>query len=44
MPAIAGALEQRLGSLSLPIAVVLPGGRRIGPSDAPVTLRQNELS
>jgi cyclopropane-fatty-acyl-phospholipid synthase len=44
MSAIAGALEQRLGSLSLPIAVVLPGGRRIGRSDAAVTLRLNELS
>jgi cyclopropane-fatty-acyl-phospholipid synthase len=44
MPAIAGALEQRLGSLSLPIAVVLPGGRRIGRKDAAVTLRLNDLS
>ena len=44
MPAIAGALEQRLGSLSLPMAVVLPGGRRIGRQDAAVTLRLNELS
>jgi cyclopropane-fatty-acyl-phospholipid synthase len=44
MSAIAGALEQRLGSLSLPIAVVLPGGRRIGSKDAAVTLRLNDLS
>jgi cyclopropane-fatty-acyl-phospholipid synthase len=44
MSAIAGALEQRLGSLSLPIAVVLPGGRRIGRQDAAVTLRLNDLS
>jgi cyclopropane-fatty-acyl-phospholipid synthase len=44
MSAIAGALEQRLGSLSLPLAVVLPGGRRIGKKDAPVTLRLNDLS
>jgi len=44
MSAIAGALEQRLGSLSLPIAVVLPGGRRIGRKDAAVTLRLNDLS
>jgi len=44
MSAIAGALEQRLGSLSLPLAVILPGGRRIGPKDAAVTLRLNELS
>jgi cyclopropane-fatty-acyl-phospholipid synthase len=44
MSAIAGALEQRLGSLSLPLAVVLPGGRRIGRHDAAVTLRLNDLS
>jgi cyclopropane-fatty-acyl-phospholipid synthase len=44
MSAIAGALEQRLGSLSLPIAVILPGGRRIGRKDAAVTLRVNDLS
>jgi cyclopropane-fatty-acyl-phospholipid synthase len=30
--------------LSLPIAVVLPGGRRIGRQDAAVTLRLNDLS
>ena len=44
MSAIAGVLEQRLGSLSLPLAVVLPGGRRIGRQDAAVTLRLNDLS
>jgi len=44
MSAIAGALEQRLGSLSLPLAVILPGGRRIGRKDAAVTLRLNDLS
>jgi cyclopropane-fatty-acyl-phospholipid synthase len=44
MSAIAGALEQRLGSLSLPIAVILPGGRRIGRKDAAVTLRLHDLS
>jgi cyclopropane-fatty-acyl-phospholipid synthase len=44
MSAIAGALEQRLGSLSLPLAVILPGGRRIGKKDAAVTLRLNDLS
>jgi len=44
MSAIAGALEQRLGSLSLPLAVILPGGRRIGRQDAAVTLRLNDLS
>jgi cyclopropane-fatty-acyl-phospholipid synthase len=41
MSALAGALEQRLGTL--PLAVVLPGGRRIGRSDAAVTLRLNDL-
>ncbi len=41
MSAIAGALEQRLDSL--PLAVVLPGGRRVGRSDAAVTLRLNDL-
>jgi cyclopropane-fatty-acyl-phospholipid synthase len=41
MSALAGALEQRLGSL--PLAVVLPGGRRIGRSDAAVTVRLNDL-
>ena len=44
MSAIAGVLEQRLGSLSLPLAVVLPGGRWIGRKDAAVTLRLNDLS
>jgi len=44
MSAIAGALERRLGSLSLPLAVVLPGGRRLGKKDAAVTLRLNDLS
>ena len=41
MSALAGALEQRIGSL--PLAVVLPGGRRIGRSGAAVTLRLNDL-
>lgn len=44
MTAIAGAFEQRLGSLRLPLAVVLPGGRRIGRADAAVTLRLNDLA
>jgi cyclopropane-fatty-acyl-phospholipid synthase len=41
MSALAGALERRIGTL--PLAVVLPGGRRIGRSDAAVTLRLNDL-
>ena len=44
MSALAGAFEQRLGSLTLPLAVVLPGGRRIGRADAAVTLRLNDLA
>ncbi|MEP7302910.1 MAG: class I SAM-dependent methyltransferase [Caldimonas sp.] len=46
MTAIAGsaALEHRLGKLTPSLAVVLPGGRRIGSTDAAVTLRLNELS
>jgi cyclopropane-fatty-acyl-phospholipid synthase len=43
MSAIAGALERRLGSLTLPLAVVMPGGRRLGPDNAAVTLRLNDL-
>ena len=44
MSAIAVALEERLGSLGLPLAVVLPGGRRIGRQDASVTLRLKDLA
>ena len=44
MGAIDLVLEQRLDSLSLPLAVVLPGGRRIGNADAAVTLRLHDLS
>ena len=46
MSAIAGtaALEQRLERLTLPLALVLPGGRRIGAADAAVTLRLNDLA
>ncbi len=44
MTALAGVLEQRLESLSLPLAVILPGGQRLGRAGAAVTLRLNELS
>ena len=44
MFALAGAFERRLGSLTLPLAVVLPGGRRIGRADAAVTLHLNDLA
>ena len=40
-------VAQRLGALAAPdrpaLALVLPGGRRIGPDDAPVTLRLASL-
>jgi cyclopropane-fatty-acyl-phospholipid synthase len=44
MGAIDLVLEQKLDNLSLPLAVVLPGGRRIGNADAAVTLRLHDLS
>jgi len=46
MSAIAGtaALEQRLQHLGTPLAVVMPGGRRLGSKDAAVTLRLHDLS
>ena len=46
MSAIAGtaALEQRLEHLTTPLAVVLPGGQRVGSRNAAVTLRLNDLS
>jgi len=43
MSAIAGTLERRLDKLSRPLALVLPGGRWIGPAKAAVTLRLREL-
>ncbi|MDQ6681632.1 MAG: cyclopropane-fatty-acyl-phospholipid synthase family protein [Pseudomonadota bacterium] len=36
-------LEQKLSSLTLPLALVFPGGQRIGPADAAVTLRLKDL-
>ena len=44
MTAIAGALEQRLDKLMLPLAVVLPGGQRIGAAAPAVTVRLNVLA
>ncbi|HZV91670.1 MAG TPA: class I SAM-dependent methyltransferase, partial [Caldimonas sp.] len=44
MTALAGPLEQRLEKLTLPLAVVLPGGQRIGSASAAVTVRLKELS
>jgi cyclopropane-fatty-acyl-phospholipid synthase len=45
MAIVDAVLERRLDSLSLPLALalVLPGGRRLGRSDAAVTLRLREL-
>ena len=38
------ALERKLAGLSLPLAVVLPGGRRFGAERAAVTLHLKDLS
>lgn len=43
MTAMDGLLERKLDSLKMPVAVVLPGGRRLGAADAGVTIRLNEL-
>jgi len=43
MTALAGALEQRLEKLTLPLAIVLPGGQRIGSAGAAVTVRLKNL-
>jgi cyclopropane-fatty-acyl-phospholipid synthase len=44
MGALDAVLERKLATLSVPLAVVLPGGRRFGPETAPVTLRLKEFS
>jgi cyclopropane-fatty-acyl-phospholipid synthase len=43
MGALDAVLERKLAGLSLPLAVVLPGGQRFGPEQAAVTLRLKEL-
>jgi cyclopropane-fatty-acyl-phospholipid synthase len=43
MQAIERALEERLAPHGVPLAVVLPGGRRLGSAHPAVTLRLNEL-
>jgi len=43
MGALDTVLERKLATLSLPLAVVLPGGRRFGPEPAHVTLHLKEL-
>jgi cyclopropane-fatty-acyl-phospholipid synthase len=48
MSTLEALVAQRLGGLSdqgrTALALVLPGGRRIGPADAPVTLRLGSLA
>ena len=43
MGALDAVLERRLAGLSLPLAVRLPGGQRLGPERAAVTLRLQGL-
>jgi len=44
MQALERVLEQRLAPQGVPLAVVLPGGRRLGSSQPHVTLRLHELA
>ena len=44
MGALDAVLERRLAGLSHPLAVVLPGGQRLGPQRAAVTLRLHSLA
>src|SRR5512139_50992 len=44
MQAIERALEERLAPQGVPLAVVLPGGRRLGSPHPRVTLRLHELA
>jgi cyclopropane-fatty-acyl-phospholipid synthase len=44
MLAIERALEERLAPQGVPLAVVLPGGRRLGAADPAVTLRLHSLA
>ena len=43
MVAVEALLERKLDALTLALALVLPGGRRIGAADAAVTIRLREL-
>lgn len=43
MTAITGILARKVESLALPLAVMLPGGSRIGAKDASVTVRIHDL-
>lgn len=44
MGALDAALERKLAGLSLPLAVLLPGGQRLGPETAAVTLRLKDYA
>ena len=44
MSVIDGLLERKLASLSLPLGLVLPDGKRIGATDAAVTLKLKDLA
>ncbi|MDD5333564.1 MAG: class I SAM-dependent methyltransferase [Rhodoferax sp.] len=44
MPVIDSLLERKLEGLTLPLALLLPDGRRIGAADAAVTIRLKQLS
>ena len=44
MAVIDAVLERKLDALTLPLALVLPGGHRVGAVDAAVTIRLRELS
>ncbi|MEO7150443.1 MAG: cyclopropane-fatty-acyl-phospholipid synthase family protein [Burkholderiaceae bacterium] len=44
MATFEGALQRKIATLALPLAVELPGGRRVGAPDAALTLLLKELS
>ena len=44
MPVVDSLLQRKLERLSLPLALVLPGGQRIGAGDAAVTIHLKQLS
>lgn len=44
MLVVDSVLERKLDALAVPLAVVLPDGHRMGPRDAPVTIRLKQWS
>ena len=44
MPVIDSLLERKLAGLTLPLALLLPDGRRIGAADAAITIRLKQIS